>query len=153
MSNKVLWSVIGVVAVVLVVWGLSKNKGYEYATPTPTPSQGASSYYGGSATKTPAPSYAAVLDYSAALQKYAGHVLQFDARCQVTPNNLTVKNGTYIMFDNRSGDARTIKLDNTAYYFAGYGFRIIPMTFASLPHTTTIDCGAAQNVGHIIIQQ
>ena len=57
------------------------------------------------------------------------------------------------MFANRSGDQRWISLDGKAYSVNGYGFRILTLAINILPHTTIIDCGSAQGVAQILIQQ
>lgn len=157
MDKKYLWSILGVAAVIVIIWGLARSQSSnpsDYGTnASPSPRTTAKSSPGASSSSQPSATNAALLNYGDSLKKYAGHVIQFDARCQATPGALTVKNGTYVMFDNRSGDARTIKLDNVSYYFAGYGFRILPMINSTLPHSTVIDCGSAQNVGTITIQK
>lgn len=93
--------------------------------------------------------------YSAAVKQYEGKRIQFDMYCQAIPTSLVFKNGTSVMLDNRSGDARTIKIGNTSYYLAGYGWKIVTLSVASsqLPATLWINCGSAVNVSKILLQQ
>lgn len=90
--------------------------------------------------------------YEEALVTYANRRIQFDAGCQANPRSMTINNGTSIMFDNRSGDARWISLDETGYNIAGYGYKIIPVSASTLPYTVRINCGSAVNVGSILLQ-
>ena len=90
--------------------------------------------------------------YEEALVTYAGRIIQFDAGCQASPRSMTLNNGTSVMFDNRSGDARWISLDGTGYNIAGYGYKIIPVRASTTPYTVKINCGSAVNVGSILLQ-
>src|SRR6185436_17604087 len=78
------------------------------------------------------------LTYTQAVTKYAKTRIQFDAYCQGVPRSAVYKNNTTVMFDNRSGDARTISLDGVKYSFPGYGFKLITLASAKLPHTVNI---------------
>ena len=102
-------------------------------------------------TATPRPT-TSTLTYSQAINLYVGKRIQFDQLCKASPANSTFKNGVNIMFDNRSGDARTITIDGKAYSFAGYGWRIIYLSSKTLPHTVKMNCGSTTNVGQIILQ-
>lgn len=150
--NKYVWIVVGII-VVLAIIGLSRGSLPQQAgtksSPTPV---GSTKNYGASPSVTPTPA-GSMISYADALQRYAGHVIQFDARCQTTPSSLTVKNGTYVMFDNRSGDPRWFALNAVKYSVVGYGFRILPITSTHLPGIVTIDCGSAQNVGQINVNR
>jgi len=57
------------------------------------------------------------------------------------------------MFDNRSGDARYIKVGDQVYQLAGYGYKILTLTSPVLPKTLLLDCGSAVNVGQILLQK
>ena len=136
---------------VIVIWAVAANKPIApylvddsatdaVFTSTPLPKSGAT----GSSGK---------LTYDQAVKQFEGRRVQFDAMCQAIPNNFTVKNGTQIMLDNRSGDARWVSLNNFGYHLSGYGFTIVTMSSKNLPLNVLIDCGSAQNVGQILIQK
>ncbi|MDO8495999.1 MAG: hypothetical protein Q7S43_00920 [bacterium] len=91
--------------------------------------------------------------YNQLLKDFTGRRVQFDARCQAIPNDLTYKNGTQIMFDNRSGDARWISVGGAEYYLSGYGYKILTLSSKSLPKNLYINCGSAVNVGQILLQR
>lgn len=130
------------------------NKRDQYAvqptvslTPTPTVSKPAAKKVttSGTAQQTQV--------YSEVVQQYVGRHIQFDANCQAIPTQTTFKNGTVVLFDNRSGDARTIKIGDTVYSFPGYGFKILTLSSYSLPKTLILNCGSAVNVGSVLIQK
>lgn len=168
MSNKYLWlGIAGVVMLAGLIFWNSRGTTYvsdltEQHAPTPRVSVGT----GEVEQFLPAPTEDEVvgrgpgaaspnLNYSQLVAEYQGRRLQFDMNCQVSPSSVTYKRGTKVMFDNRSGDPRYIRIGPVSYYFPGYGFRILTMSAstAALPYTVVIDCGSAQNVGNIIIQQ
>lgn len=91
--------------------------------------------------------------YDQILKEYDGRQIQFDERCQAIPNNLTYKNGTQVMFDNRSGDARWISVGGAEYYLSGYGYKILTLSSKTLPKTLYLNCGSAVNVGQILLQR
>lgn len=160
MEHKYIWYLVIVLVVGAIIVGLARqnpaNAPAGSESPSASVSPSATPTPSGAVRYTPKPttgSGAVTLSYAEALQKYAGVRIQFDARCQASPNQITVKNGTSVMFDNRSGDARTIVVGAVTYSIAGYGFRIIPMNSRTLPATVRIDCGSAQNVAQIIIQK
>ena len=99
-------------------------------------------------TSKPAP----VMSYAEALAKYKDRRIQFDQSCQATPNNMTFKNGTTIMLDNRAGVARNINI-NGPVSIKAYGFKIITLSSNTLPKTILVDCGTGQNVATILIQK
>lgn len=104
--------------------------------------------------ETPASSPAASLSYANALITYADRRLQFDSACVATPNNVTYKNGTDIMLDNRSKTSRTISVNGQVYTIRAWGFRIIDLTTTkTLPQTMLVDCGNGQNQATIILQK
>ncbi|MDP2647879.1 MAG: hypothetical protein Q8P35_01395 [Candidatus Yanofskybacteria bacterium] len=148
-SQTKYWVFIVAVVALAVVWGLqARDTGYYVLSPTPTATQRASQ---GGATATP---IAQTISYDAAVQQYANSRIQFDQYCQGNPSNMSLKSGNKIMLDNRSGDARTIKVDGTAYSLAGYGYQIITLSKPSsaLPYTIKIDCGTAVNVAQVLLQ-
>ena len=118
------------------------------ATPTPTVTPKP-------AVKKPPVSGTAqqTLAYSEVVKQYVGRQIQFDANCQAIPTQTTFKNGTSVMFDNRSGDARTIKIGDVSYVFPGYGYKILTLSSSTLPKTLNLNCGSAVNVGSILLQK
>ena len=92
------------------------------------------------------------LSYSDALAIYKNARIQLDTACRASPSNITYKDGTSIMIDNRAPVARTVKV-NSVYTIPAYGFKIIKLSSAILPATWLIDCDKSQNVATIIIQE
>lgn len=92
------------------------------------------------------------ISYGDALIRYKDARIQLDSKCQATPNNITYKNGTNIMIDNRAEVARKVKVGST-YSIEAYGFKIIKLSSSVLPVTWFVDCGASQNVATILIQR
>lgn len=91
--------------------------------------------------------------YTQLVKEYEGRRIQFDINCQAIPNNITYKNGTKVMFDNRSGDARVITIGGVQYNFSGYGYKTLTLSSPVLPKTLLLSCGGAVNVGQILLQQ
>lgn len=91
--------------------------------------------------------------YTKLVTQYVDRRIQFDAMCQAHPNNITYKNGTKVMFDNRSGDARIITVGGVKYNFSGYGYKILTLYSSKLPKTLLLSCGATVNVGQILLQK
>lgn len=160
-NTKQIWNIVIIIAIVLIagllIRGNKSNnspedgnivagevEGTEDTTPvTVAPGAGVSA--------TPS---AASLSYAQALAKYKDTRIQLgtDASCNATPNNMTFKNGTTVMIDNRSPKDRTVKLGAT-YNIKGYGFRIVTLSSSTLPATWLMDCGAQQNVATILLQK
>jgi hypothetical protein len=113
------------------------------ATPTPQPS----------VSKTSSPAKPSAEDYTKLVKQYEGFRIQFNELCQSIPNYVTYKNGTKILLDNRSGDARNIKVGATSYYLSGYGYRVVTLSSTVLPKTILLSCGSAVNVGQIYLQK
>ena len=93
-----------------------------------------------------------ILTYGQALAAYGSNRIQFDLNCQAIPAASNFKNGTKIMFDNRSNQEKWINLDDQKYYLDPYGFKIITVSSKTLPHTFRIDCGSGRNNGQITVQ-
>lgn len=93
------------------------------------------------------------LTYGEMVNKYAGYRIQFTENCQVVPNNVTYKNGTEVMFDNRASKKLAIALADEIYYFEPYSYKILPLYAKKLPFTIRIDCGTGKNNGTILLQQ
>ncbi|MEK7128207.1 MAG: hypothetical protein AAB933_01410 [Patescibacteria group bacterium] len=92
------------------------------------------------------------ITYEQALKIYKDARIQLNQDCQASPNNVTYKNNTYIMLDNRSDKTRAVKL-GSSFTIPAYGFKIVKLGSASLPATWYIDCGSSQNVATILIQK
>jgi hypothetical protein len=94
------------------------------------------------------------ISYADALVKYADRRIQLDKNCQAIPNTVTYKDNTGIMIDNRSPNARTVKV-GTTYSIKPYGFRIIilPNVTAIKSKTILVDCDSQQNVATILVQE
>lgn len=150
MKKQWLLLIVVVLVVVLGYWLMGKNGkwagdlGY---SPTPTPAAPAKTPSGGKASPT-----APVKSYTELVKEYEGKRIQFNQYCQAIPNSVTYKNGTSIMLDNRSGDARDIKVGNSVYSLAGYGYRIVTLSGTLLPKEVLLSCGSAVNVGKILLQ-
>lgn len=92
------------------------------------------------------------ISYADALIKYKEARIQIDEDCQAFPNNVTYKNGTSIMIDNRSAVNRTMKVGGI-YTVKAYGFKIIKLDRPKLPETLLVDCDTYKNVATILVQQ
>ena len=92
------------------------------------------------------------ISYANALIKYKDARIQLNAACQATPNNMTFKNGTSIMIDNRASVALTVKA-GSVFTIKAYGFKIVKLSSATLPATWLVDCGTSQNVATLLIQK
>lgn len=99
--------------------------------------------------KTPAP---ASISYAEALVKYRNNRIQLDVACQASPNNVTYKNGTSIMIDNRSANSRVVKV-GSIFNIKPWDFKIVKLSSSTLPVTWLVDCDKSQNVATILIQK
>lgn len=90
--------------------------------------------------------------YTQLVKEYEGRRIQFDINCQAVPASSAYRSGTKIMFDNRSGDARTITVGGVQYNLSGYGYKILTLSSQTLPKTVLLSCGAAVNVGQVLLQ-
>lgn len=103
--------------------------------------------------KEPAPKASpSVLKYNDALVLYKDKRIQLDGECRATPQNLTFKNGTKIMVDNRSAKIRSIKLGSTMS-INPWSFKIVTLSSNTLPATWLLDCDGSQNVATVLIQK
>jgi len=154
-KNMVIYYSIGAVVVVAIIifWlmskkvdapvvGVDQNIDQTALTPTEDLSNGSVN----AVKSTPA------ISYKDALIKYKDTRIQLDSRCQATPNNVTYKNNVFIMIDNRSSAARTVKI-GSVYSVKAYGFKIIKLSSANLPVTWLMDCDKSQNVATILLQK
>lgn len=93
------------------------------------------------------------ISYANALIKYADRRIQLDATCQAHPNTVTYKDNTGIMIDNRSAQARTVKV-GTTFTIKPWGFKIVVLPDVYLKtKTLLVDCGQYQNVATILVQE
>jgi hypothetical protein len=145
------WMILAViVAVALIAWNLWDFKGGEkilQTTITPTP-QSNTSFTQGDASFT----QTQIQTYTAILNEYEGKRIQFDDNCGVQPTGVTYKNGTALMFDNRSATAKTIKIAEQTYEFPPYGYKILTLSSVTLPATLNISCNDSVNVLKILLQ-
>ncbi len=155
-NQKMLVYALGVVIVLaLAIWLAGKPASPPAGSPSPSASASVTATPAKTATPSSTPTGAMPKSYGDAVAAYANARIQFDQYCQATPKSAVFKNGATIMLDNRSGDARTVKVNAVSYYLTGYGWRIITLALPQnkLPATLDIDCGSAQNVGTIILQK
>lgn len=153
-KRKSIWVVVliltAVVAVLMLMNGRDEYVLQTTTSPTPTPT-----VISKPVVKKPSVSGTAeqTLAYSEVVKQYVGRQIQFDINCQAIPAQTTFKNGTSVMFDNRSGDARTIKIGDVSYVFPGYGYKVLTLSSSVLPKTLNLNCGSAVNVGSVLIQK
>jgi hypothetical protein len=160
-----IWAIIAIVAVIVVVIVLvvkmPKQDGEIVKTDQSLPDGSDMNNNGvldstedlseGSANATPG---AVSLSYQQALTKYATARIQLDKACQATPTTATYKNGATIMIDNRSPEARTIRLGSMGTYsIKAWGFKVIKLSSSTLPNAMALDCGKSQNVAVITVQK
>ncbi len=93
------------------------------------------------------------LTYQQVVEKYKDFRIQFNNQCAPLPSSVTYKNGSRVMFDNRSVSERSISLDGKAYKISTYGFIVLPLSAKTLPHTIKIDCDQQYNAGQILLQR
>jgi hypothetical protein len=147
-NNKNLWIVLGLVALVIIIWAVvmssnsynqpSSNTTYNMPAPAPSP-----------VATAPSSSSAA---YTAALLKYGTNRIQFQQACQTVPNAMVVKSGTTIMLDNRASITHTVKLDRT-YVIRADGFTTTTLSGGTLPRKILVDCDKSQNVATITVEK
>lgn len=154
--KKIVWVVV-LAAIALAVYIIMKKPADQWgspdgtvASPTPAPS---SKVIKKSPAKPSGGTSGQTMPYSQLVAEYADRRIQFDERCQSIPGSPTYKNGTSVMFDNRSGDARYIKIGDATYLFSGYDYKILTLSSSTLPKTLSMDCGSAINVGTILLQK
>lgn len=167
MKNKTLWIVIVVVAVFVVWWFMKDGgvPGYGISqlteSPAAEPASGAQSQSKGqskgqSGQTGVAPGGTPVAQnlqaYSDLVKQYEGRRVEFDEMCQMRPNDVTFKNGTVVMFDNRSPQAKTVKISNQSYSLQAYGYRLLTMNSQNLPLSLNVGCDNVPEVGKILLQ-
>ncbi len=140
-----------IVLIALVVWGLKdKTNVTEDQTPVAEATEDVTD---GSVNKPASSTNAgSSMSYTQALNTYKDRKIQFGVDCAATPSNMTFRNNTNIMLDNRSAQSRTITL-GTTYTVKPYGFKIINLSSSTLPKTILVDCGQKQNIATILLQK
>lgn len=162
-KNKILWSVSAVVVIVvvlivifsdgkkdMVVVPVNENnpevvdevEGVEDTT------EGSISASGGTST-----TLGERLTYQQAIATYEDKRIQFNADCKATPSNMTYKDGTYLMLDNRSAGSLTIKIGTSSYPIGGYAFKIVKLANVNRSISILVDCNERQNVATILVQE
>lgn len=95
------------------------------------------------------------LTYEAALGMYRDRRIQID-NCTSQPYQVTYKNGTKIMLDNRSGDPVEIRINGQVYRMWEYEFRIVTLYSKQVPKNLQVDCimidQPAYNIANILLQ-
>ena len=96
---------------------------------------------------------AVTISYANALVKYADRRIQLDKDCHAYPGNVTYKDNTGIMIDNRSPQTRTVKVGIT-FTIKPWGFKIVVLPDIYLKSKTLlVDCDQSQNVATILVQE
>lgn len=146
LGNKIVWIVGAVIVLGLIVFFAMQGT-------APAPTEGNKESAEDVSTGSVNSGTAGTLSYQQALTKYADRRIQFDTTCQANPNNMTYKDNTGIMLDNRSPNVRTIKIVDT-YTVKAWSFKIItlPDTYRA-SKTILVDCGTSQNVATILVQE
>ncbi len=153
-NNVIIW--IGAVAAVIIlgsIFFLFQNKQTVNLVTTENNSQTGAEPESVQDTSDQTGIGAAPISYANALVKYADRRIQLDSACQATPNNVTYKDNTGIMIDNRSPKARTVKI-GTTFTIKPYGFKIFVLPDIYLKSKTIlVDCDQLQNVATVLIQE
>ena len=154
LTGKYLWILVGLVVVAVVYFTGGKWSGQDVgvesvsSSPSPGPVKGLVTKPVAKKSVTPT----STKSYTEFVKEYEGRRIQFDERCQVTPQNPTYKNGTSILLDNRSASAKTVTVGGTKYDLIAYGYRVVTLSSSSLPKELAVSCGSSGNVGKILLQ-
>ncbi len=144
-----------VVVLILVIYGLwllKKDSGLAPAVNDNISSEQATSAGNTSTGSINVTNPTVPLSYAQTLQQYKSARIQLDQNCQATPNNVTHKNNTFIMIDNRASVARVVKI-GSVFTVDAWGFKIVKLSSVTLPATWYVNCGSSQNVATILIQK
>ncbi|OGZ73706.1 MAG: hypothetical protein A2908_03710 [Candidatus Staskawiczbacteria bacterium RIFCSPLOWO2_01_FULL_38_12b] len=157
MTNKNIIIIILAVGL-LVVLGITVS----YMINSPVPSENNISPTDNSATTEPesvqdisgqTSTAVTAISYANALVTYADRRIQIDTACRAYPSNITYKDNTGIMIDNRSPQTRTIKI-GTTFTVKPWGFKIFVLPDIYLKSKTIlVDCDQSQNVATILVQE
>lgn len=150
-NNTSLWVGGGIVLVVIALfWFMGKGPASN-STPNDVVNEPASTQDVSSAVE--GATGVSSISYANALIKYADRRIQLDKICQATPNQVTYKDNTGIMIDNRSPSTRTIKV-GTIFTIKPYGFKIVILPDIYLKSKTLlVDCDKSQNVASVLVQE
>ncbi len=149
-----MWIILVVLAIIAIgVWMFTKPKTESPAVTPPADETVLDGINDTDATATDEPG-AATLSYQQALITYKDKRIQLGAGniCTATPNNVTYKNGTTIMIDNRAPVVRNVKI-GTTYTIKAYGFKLVKLSSSTLPIKYLVDCNNQQNVATILLQK
>lgn len=145
--NKNTWYwVIGIVVVLLIIWGVyaaNHNSSQPAAPSSPTSSQSTDQTMNASSTAaapSPSPAAPAKLTYGAAINAYKFR-FQF-SQCHGNPGTIDMKKGSPLMLDNRDNAAHTIKADNQSFRVGPLDY-VVFNTSAVGTFTVTCDGGGA----------
>ena len=151
-QKKNLWIVVGVVVVIIIIFLFGKKDGALDSSVIKDESDDVVVTDSNDSTgvvKTPvAPS----VSYAQALEKYKNYRIQLNTTCQASPNNVTYRNGTSIMIDNRSASSRVVKV-GSIFNIKPWDFKVVKLSSSTLPITWLVDCDKSQNVATILIQK
>lgn len=92
------------------------------------------------------------LTYNEALAVYEGKRIQLGTNCQATPSEMSVKNNTKIMIDNRSALVRGVEVGDKKMTIQPWGFKEVTLSSGTLPITWYVDCSDSKNVASLLIQ-
>src|SRR3989344_3770586 len=96
---------------------------------------------------------ASAISYANALVKYADRRIQLDTMCQAHPSNVTYKDNTGIMIDNRSPQTRTVKI-GTTFTIKPWGFKIVVLPDVYLKSNTfLVFCDNSKTVAAFLVQE
>jgi hypothetical protein len=93
-----------------------------------------------------------ITNYEQALLLFQERRIQLDENCQARPNNVTFKNGTLVMIDNRSDKLRTVRL-GAVFSIKPYSYQVVKMDNPKNGSTIYMGCDGSQNVATILIQK
>lgn len=164
MKKQYLWGVVAIAALI-AFWAIQQKDGsiknlvdnlnlgpMTSVSSSPTPNISTSTTPKSSVKVTPKATVSTGT-YGQLVDQYVGKRIQFDQYCQANPGSATFKNDTTIMLDNRSGDARIVTVGGVQYSLGGYGYKLVTVSSTVLPKTLNLNCGAAVNVGQILLQK
>ena len=91
------------------------------------------------------------LTFQQAYEEYYDHRIRIN-NCMAALPQITLKNGSKIMLDNRSADPLEITLGGKSYRLYDYDFAVITVSSSALPITIKMDCQMGDEVGKNIAQ-
>ena len=141
-----IWAIVAIIVVVVLIFVFAnKPARVNQVTTEPDSTQDISAQDIGAGSVS--------IAYADALIKYADRRIQLDSSCQAHPTNVTYKDNTGIMIDNRSPQTQTIKVGIT-FTIKPYGFKIVVLPDVYLTSKTLlVDCNQRQNVATILVQE